>query len=245
MGVFALMNAYMYVGGHDFTGDTNAVMLTASGQQLDSTTFRSSGWSESVMGLREPKLNAKGLWQSATADAVDPELWDNLGLGAGRVVTVADTETEDTPAMMFQAFQSNYHPFQGSLGDLAGYDLDCMGSDGIGFIRGGLALKKTTVTSTGAKGTGQNLGLVGAGQYLYATLHLMGTAGTSITAVVESDDANTFLSATTRITFGPLTAVGGTWGTRVAGAIASDNWFRLRVTAITGTWSVACAIGIR
>lgn len=244
MAVVPLLNAYLYVGGHDFTGDSNAVMLDASGTSLDATTFRSSGWTEHVMGLRQPKLSAKGHWQSAAADAVDPDIWAAFNTG-GNVVTVGDAETEDLPAIMFQAFSSSYHPFRGSLGELAGYDLDCEGSDGIGFVRGGLALKKTTVTTTGAKGTGLNLGLVGAGQYLYSTLHLLGTAGTSITAVVESDDANTFLSATTRITFGPLTASGATWGTRVAGAIASDTWFRLRVTAITGTWAVACAIGIR
>jgi hypothetical protein len=46
------------------------------------------------------------------------------------------------------------------------------------------------------------------------------------------------------MTFGPITTVGGTWGTRVAGAI-TDTWWRLRVTAITGTFQIACAAGFK
>jgi hypothetical protein len=38
--------------------------------------------------------------------------------------------------------------------------------------------------------------------------------------------------------------IGGTWGTRVAGPI-TDPWYRLRVTAITGTHTIACVAGIR
>lgn len=244
MTTLALLNAFTYVNGHDFTGDTNEVRLTGEGRQLDVTTFRSNGWSESIIGLKEPKLMAKGFWQSATADAVDPEIWGQLGTG-GHVVTVGDSETEGTPAAFFQAFRADYHPFTGSLGDVAGFDLNAMGSDGIGVVNGQLALEKTTVTTTGAKGTHLNLGLIGAGQYLYATLHLLGTAGSSITALVESDVDTNFSTATTRIAFGAQTTAGGFWGTRLAGAIADDDWFRLNVTAVTGTWSVACAIGIR
>jgi hypothetical protein len=85
---------------------------------------------------------------------------------------------------------------------------------------------------------------VGATQFLYGALHLFGSAATTITVVLESDDNVNFTSATTRITFGPLTAVGGTWGARVSGAIA-DDYYRFRVTAITGTWSAAAVFGIK
>jgi hypothetical protein len=240
----ALLNAYIYGGGHDFTGDSNEVRMTATGQQRDVTTFRSNGWSESIIGLREPQMTAKGFWQSGDADAVDPELWGNLGVG-GNVFTVGDAETEGVSAYFYRAFHGDYHPFTGALGDVAGFDLNASGSDGVGIVGGQLALKKTTVTTTGAKGTALNLGLIGSGQYLYATLHLLGTAGSSITALVESDEDNTFGSATTRIAFGAQTTAGGFWGTRLAGPIADDDWFRLRVSAISGSWSVACAIGIR
>lgn len=243
MGVLALTDAYLFIDGHDFTGDSNEVRLACEGQQLEKTTFASGGWREYIIGLKTSTLDAAGHWQSASADAVDPEIFPNLG--TSKVVTLGDVQTEGLPAAMVKSMPVNYQPFRGSVGDIAGYSVTGSCSDGVGVIHGTLALEKTTVTTTGAKGTALNLGLIGAGQYLYSTLHLFGTAGTTITAVVESDADDAFGSATTRITFGPLTAVGGTWGTRVAGAIADDDWFRLRVTAITGTWSVACAIGIQ
>lgn len=243
MGVIALTDAFLYIDGHDFTGDSNEIRLACEGQQLDKTTFASAGSREYLMGLKTSTLDAAGHWQSAAADAVDPEIFPNLG--TSKVVTLGDIQTEGQMAAMVKSMPVNYQPFRGKVGDIAGYGLTGACSDGIGVIHGTLAVEKTTVTSTGAKGTALNLGLIGAGQYLYATLHLLGTAGTSITAVVESDEDNTWSSATTRITFGPLTAGGGTWGTRVAGAVADDDWFRLRVTAITGTWSIACAIAIQ
>jgi hypothetical protein len=92
-------------------------------------------------------------------------------------------------------------------------------------------------------GTGYQLGAVAATQYLYGALHIF-TAGTTITVVLESDDNAGFSSATTRATLGPLTTTGGTWATRVAGAI-TDDYYRFRVTAITGTFSVAGSAGIK
>src|SRR6266545_2313541 len=93
-------------------------------------------------------------------------------------------------------------------------------------------------------GSGCNLGAVSATLKLYATFHVFGTPGTTITVVIESAAASNFAGATTRATIGPLTTAGGTWLTPVAGAV-TDTWWRLRVTAITGTFTVAGAIGIQ
>lgn len=242
MAPIALTNAYIYGGGHDFTGDSNECFLNAEGEALDRSTFRSAGWREFALGERSVEFAAKGWWQSATSDAVDPELFNNLTVQ--QVFTVGPAETEGQPALMFQASHFAYAPFGGALGELAPFELTTRGRDGVGVVRGQLTKAKGAVSATGATGTALNLGAVSGSQYLYATLHLLGTAGTSITGVVETAAASNFAGATTRITFGPLTAVGGTWGTRVAGSI-TDTWQRLRITAVTGTWSVAAAIGVQ
>jgi hypothetical protein len=239
----ALTNAFAYVAGHDFTGDTNEVRLNCEAAALDKTTFRSQGWTEHALGLKSSTFAVNGFWQSASADSVDSEAFPDLGV-ANRVVTFADVETAGLPAYMAQVGKFSYSTF-GQLGELAPFELGCSGTDGVGIVRGYLAKAAGTVSATGALGSSLNLGLIGAGQYLYATFHVLGTPGTTITAVVESDEDDTWSSATTRITFGPITTAGGTWGTRVAGAIASDDWFRVRVTAITGTFTVAAAIGIQ
>ena len=238
----ALTNSFAYVDSHDFSGDSNRFMLTCSAAQNQKTTFRSGGWHEFNNGLKTSQLELGGYVQFGT-DTVDEYAFNALGV-TGRVTTAGAIETEGSPCGMLQAMQHQYQ-FLGPVGENAPFSLQGGCSDGVGVVRGFLALEQATVSTTGAKGTALNLGVIGAGQYLYATFHLLGTAGSSITAVVESDEDDTFGSATTRITFGPYTTLGGRWGTRVAGAIADDDWFRLRVTAVTGSWTVACAIGIQ
>jgi hypothetical protein len=241
MAPVALTNAFIYVDSHDFTGDGNQLSLDCEGQANDRTTFRSEGWREYNMATKTSSLNVAGFWQ-AGADSVDEWSFTNFG-SAGRVTTIADVETEGLPAFMLQAMNHNYQ-FLGQHGENAPFTLQGGCSDGTGVVRGFLAKEWGTVSATGATGTALNLGAVGASQFLYATFHVFGTPGTTITGVVESDDANTFASATTRITFGPYTTAGGRWGTRVAGSI-TDTWYRLRITAITGTFTIACAIGIQ
>jgi len=239
----AITNAYAYLGAHDFTGDMNTWKLGGEAETPECTNMRSGGWREYKIALKKSTFELGGHWQSDTADAVDPETFNNIGV-QNRVITTGTLETEGQPAFFHRGMQADY-TVGGALGVVAPFRVTANGTDGpTGVVRGALAVKKTTVTTTGAKGTALNLGLIGAGTYLYATLHLFGTAGTSITAVIESDDGSGFSSATTRIAFGAQTTANGFWGTRLAGAIADDTWFRLNVTAITGTWSIGCAIGI-
>lgn len=241
MAVFALTNAEIFVDSHDFTGDSNEVRLACEAEALDRTTMRSGGWREYAMGVKTSTLTGAGFAQWG-ADSTDAWQFANLG-SSGKVVTVGAAETEGQPAYMLQSMPVNYQ-VGGTYGELAPYSLNGVCSDGVGVIRGALLKAMGTVSATGAIGTGVQLGAVSASQFAYGTLHLLGTAGTTITVVLESDDASNFPSATTRITFGPLTAVGGTWGTRVAGSI-TDTWWRMRVTAITGTWTVAAAAGVQ
>jgi len=241
MPVWALTNAGIYVDSHDFTGDSNQVRIQCEATQLDRTTFRSGGWTESNMGAKTSTLTASG-FGSFGADSVDEWTWNNFG-GTGKVVTVAGIEEEGQPALMVQSMPTNFGT-GGTYNENMPYALNGVCSDAQGVIRGRLLKEQGTVSATGATGTAVQVGATGASQFLYATFHVLGTPGTTITAVVESDDSNTFATATTRITFGPYTTAGGRWATRVAGAIA-DDWYRLRVTAITGTFLIACAVGVQ
>lgn len=241
MAPVALTNAFIYADSHDFTGDSNTLSLNCEGNANDRTNFRSNGWREYGMGVKTSSLSVAGFWQSG-ADTVDEWSFTNFG-SAGRVTTIADVETEGQPAYMLQAMNHSYS-LLGSHGDDAPFSLQGGCSDGLGVVRGQLAKEMGTVSGAGATGTGLNLGAVSSTQFLYATFHIFGTPGTTITGVVESDDADTFGTATTRITFGPYTTAGGRWGTRVAGSI-TDTWYRLRITAVTGTFTVACAIAVQ
>jgi hypothetical protein len=242
MASFMLQDVTTWVAGYDFTTDLNQVSLNVSVDDLDATTFGGGGFRARRGGLRNVEASYSGFWQSATIDAVDPQAFTQLGT-VDQAVTIAYDDAEGSTAFMFQGGKFNYS-LGGQIGEVMPFDLDMMGSNGsAGLVRGAITKAKGVVSATGATGTAWNGGNVAAGQYLYGTFHVFGTPGTTITAVLESDDNGAFSTATTRATFGPITTAGGTWATRVAGALAETH-YRIRVTAITGTFTIASAIGI-
>jgi hypothetical protein len=243
MAPITLVNAFAYVGGHDFTADSNALSFNAEVAENDATTFRDGGWKKfGPGGLKNGSLAMGGFWQSAASDAVDPILWNDLAV-ADRPMTFGPTETEGSLALMWQGAHYQYQ-LGGELGGLLPFSLEARNSNREGVVRGQLAKAMASVSATGVLGSVLNLGAVGATQYLYATLHVLGTPGTSVTVQLQSDDSAGFASPTTRATIGPLTSAGGTWMTRVAGAIA-DTHYRFNVSAITGTFVLAGAIGVQ
>lgn len=242
MATLALLNCTSHVHGHDFTGDTNQAVLQTEVTALDKTTFGSSGWTELHGGLKKSTFDLQGFWQSATTDAVDVEAFPDLAT-ANRVHTFGATSTEGTTAYMWQAGRFSYQ-LGGQLDTLAPFTLQSAGTDGVGVVKGQWAKAKGNVSATGVLGSGLNLGAGAAGKYLYATLHAF-SVGTTLTVQVQSDDNSGFTTPTTVATFSAITARGGSWLTRVDASAITDTWFRLNVSAVTGTFSVAGAIGIQ
>jgi hypothetical protein len=237
---FAFVDATVWIGGFDFTADSNQVSLQLSTTELDNTCFGQTHRSR-IAGLRNTAMTANGNWYSATADAPDPHLFANLGT-KDRVYTIADDSAEGSTAYMFQGIQSSYDLF-GQLDQVTPWAVNASGSNKQGCVRGQTAKAKGNVSATGATGSVVNLGAVSATQYVYAALHVF-SAGTTITVQVQSDDSGAFASPTTRGTFSGITTAGGTWLTRVAGSITDTHW-RFNVSAVTGTFSIGGAIGIR
>lgn len=243
MTVVALLNAFCYVHAHDFTGDGNAMTFTGDVAENDATTFRSQGWKTfGPGGLKNGTLGMGGFWQSAATDAVDPVMWADLAI-PDRVATFGDIETEGSPAYMWQGGHYKYD-LGGTIGELAPFTLEARNTNRDGVVRGQLAAAQQVENATGVLGSAVQLTTVGAAQFLYATLHVLGTPGTTVTVQLQSDDNAGFTSPTTRATIGPLTTAGGTWTPRVAGAFA-DNYFRFNISAITGSFLLAGAIGVQ
>lgn len=245
MGTFAANNITTWFSGYDMTGDLNSTTLALSYDALEDTAFGDQARSR-VAGLEDCQLSEAGFWQSAAANAIDPVAFASLG--AGQVVTNSPDPLDSSVAYFYRAKSFNYQPFSNKVGEMVGFTLSAQSARGAGLasvaaVRGRTMKGKGTVSATGATGTAFQLGAVASGQFLYAAFHEF-AVGTTITAVLESNVDNTFGAATTRMTFGPITTVGGVWGTRVAGPI-TDTWYRLRVTAITGTHTIACVAGIK
>lgn len=243
MAELSLTDAFCYSAGYDFTTDTNSATLTTDVAALDATTFGSSGWQEFIAGLKSYNLAWSGFWQAAAGgQAVDNQAFSALSTSQVYTIGANEAEAANGRAYMFEATKSQY-TLGGQVGDIAPFSLSAVGSGGTsGVVRGQLAKAKGEATATGALGSPVLLGALGSDSvYLYATFHVF-TAGTTITIDVESDDNSDFSSPTTVATIGPLTTSGGTWMPRVQGPI-TDNWFRFKVTAITGTFVVAGALG--
>lgn len=247
MGTHAANDVTTWFGGYDMTGDLNSTTLALSYDALDATVYGNSARVRKA-GLEDVQLTERGLWQSAEANAIDPVAFAALG-GSSQVVSNSWDGEEESVAYFYQAREFSYQTF-GQVGEMTPFQLAAQSARGaglksVGAVRGRVLKAKGDVSETGATGTAYELGAAAAGQFLYGALHVF-SAGTTITAVLESaaDDDEDFESATTRITFGPVTTQGAVWGTRVAGAI-TDTWYRLRVTAVTGEFSIACVAGIK
>lgn len=244
MGSYAANNVTTWFSGYDMTGDLNSTTLALQYDALDATVYGCTARVRTA-GLEDAQLEEGGLWQAGTV-AVDPTAFAALG-GSSQVVSNSPDGLDSSVAYFYRARQFSYETF-GKVGEMMPFRLTAQSARGPGLasvaaVRGRVLKTKAVVSATGATGTAFQIGAVASGQYLYGAFHEF-VAGTTITAVLESAPDNTFGAATTRITFGPITAIGGTWGTRVAGPI-TDTWYRLRVSAITGSHTIACVAGIK
>jgi hypothetical protein len=244
---FVANNVTAYAGPYDMTTDLNKLSLKGSADELDSTTFQppgaaSAGWRTRVGGLKDFDAALEGFWQSGTAQAIDPQAMTNLGV-ADTVLTWSPTGVAGDPCYILQGNEFGYS--QGDqVGALWPFKLAMKGSNAQGMIRGQLAAASQSKAATGQLGSILTMTGPSASQYVYGSVHLMGTVATTITIKIQSSTVIGFGSPTDRITIGPLTTLGGTFATRLAGAI-TDGYWRMNISAITGTWTVAGAIGIQ
>jgi hypothetical protein len=244
MGSLVLKNLRTWADGYDMTSDANSGALDLMWETHDTTVFvpaGSGGARKRACGLEDVAANLRGLWSTGDG-SVDADAFTNLGV-TDAVLTMSPDGVEGSVAYMMRQGRFKYSMF-GEVGKPAPFSLEFKGTQGqVAVARGMVAKTDGDVSATGAIGSEVELGAVGATQYLYASLHVF-TAATTITVIVESSADDTFASPTTRMTLGPATVAGGVWGTRVAGAI-TDTWWRLNVSAITGTFNIAGSIGIR
>lgn len=240
MAEFVLTDAIIHVDGFDFTGYSNKLTIKPSVEEKDSTVFGLGGYRRRKGGLKNVEIAASGFQDTdATPDAA---AFGSLGV-ADRAVSVGANSPAGSVCYLCQVSNFGYESYD-AVGELAPYNLDLKGSSRFGMVRGLVAQVRGDVAATGVLGSAVAAGAGGAGKLLYATLHVF-SAGTTITVQVQSDDASGFPSATTRATIGPITVAGGTFLVPVDAAAITDDWWRLNVSAITGTFNVAGAIAVQ
>lgn len=244
MGSYAANAHTTWVGGYDFTTDLKNLNVDIAFDELDDTRYGGTGRVRKA-GLESVETQLSGLWSAGTGTP-DTQVASTL---ATTVHPVTHTPT-GTVLDVAKFYQGRHFKYQqgGQIGELYPFELDAKnakasGATSVGCVHGRLLFAKGNISSTGAIGSVYELGAVGATQYLYAAVHTF-AIGTSFTLQIQSDTASNFPSATTQMTIGSITATGGTWGTRVAGAI-TDTFWRVNVSAVSGTSTIAVVVGIK
>lgn len=236
MAKYTLLNARVLVGGYELSGDSNSVNLTYEAEEVDATTFGAIASRTRVAGLKNISLESTGYASHATTPInVDPALWNVFGI-VDQVTSVSGQGNDGDIAFSFNSVETSLKPFGGEVGEMSSWDLVAGGSGEILTRSTILEPAQTSRTVTGT-GTARNLGLVGTGQSLYASLHVLSVAGTtpSLTVKIQSDDGGGMGTPTDRITFTAATVIGAQRATPVLGPIATDNWWRAQWTISGGS----------
>jgi hypothetical protein len=236
----ALLDACVYIEGYDFTGDAKSAMLSPDVDTLDATTFGGNGWKEVTGGLKTTSFEMGGVFDQANKNA-DFEAFTGLG-DSGKLAMFAASEVETQPGYMWKGTKTAYD-LGGSVGDLFPFNLKMEGADRYGVIRGPIAKVRGNAAATGVVGSVLNLGAPIAGQRVYVGLQVF-SAGTTLTAKLQSDTASNFPSSTDRGTLGPITTKGG-YFLAVDGPFSGETHWRLNISAITGTFNLAAIIAVQ
>lgn len=235
MSILVLTDVTVWLDELDASGLTNQVGLGGAAEVKDSTTFTTDGWRTFLPGLKTLEFTYAGFGEFSAGGQDDFD-FDNLGSNV--VHTISPDGADGSVAYSFLGVKSSYKKTD-QLGEI--HAIEGMAQNARhGAIRGVILKPKTTVTGD-TSGTGVQLGDVAATEKLYVAIHVF-TAGTTADIIVESDNADTFGSATTR-TSTTVSATGGTWVTPVSGAI-TDDWWRVRTANVTGSFSIAVSVGI-
>lgn len=235
MGKLVLLDARLYLGGADLSGDGNKLELNDEAEVKTTTNWRSGGAREVLAGIADSDLAADGYFEAGSLALPDDQFWATRRQTVP--VSVAPEGDGDTAAgglfYLTRMLTLQRQVFGGGLGDVNAWNLSAKGNWPL--ARGVCAHPSQVPRTSTATGTGLNLGAVATGRHLYANLHVLSVAGTStptLTATVVSDDNSNFTSPTTRVSFAAATAVSGQ-ATRVAGPV-TDTWWRVN-WAVTGT----------
>lgn len=244
-----LIDARIYGGGVNLSGQSNKVELAVEADEIDATVFQPDnptdrGWKARRGGVLDSKASFSGFWDAGDPSAVDNGMWAGLGTVTAWSF-IRGTGAVGDIAWSTRALESKYS-FLGEHGRAAPFDGTVTGA--WPMVRGRVAHPPTI--PRGANGTGTAVpfpAAVPSRQYLYAALHVLSVAGTStpaLTVAVESDDEPDFPAPAQRLAFAAATGIGGQM-IRAAGPF-TDTHYRLRwgVTGAAASFLFAATLAV-
>jgi hypothetical protein len=218
--VATFYDALIIQGTYNASGDHNEVSVETKADTLEKTVF-SNDTHVFAPGLRSIELSGKGYVQyddSITPKAVDFQ--DFNAVSVSNPFTVASSTAAGATAYLGTLVNSEY---SWTLKNDALGMFDIKAKAGNVFTRGTLVVPLAAYTAS-AVSTIYQLGALSATQKLYACLHVTAFNGTSLDALVKSNDTNNTTTPTTRITFTTAAAVTSEFK-QVSGAITDTYWY--------------------
>lgn len=243
MSTFVQTTNKCYFGAYDLSGSFRANGLSLKVEPQDSATWGVDTRTNKG-GLQVVEFSGEGLAEHG-AGLSETVLSADLGINSRLVTYAPTTGAEGEIAYSFGSLMSQLQPIGGSVGDMAAFIISGVGSGGFWF-RGRVDHAKAARGSSGT-GTGRELGAVSATQHLYSALHVFAASGGTPTldVEIESDEADDFASAVTRLTHTQFNAIGSEIS-RAAGPF-TDTWYRVNYTigGSTPSFTFAVVIGVR
>lgn len=244
-----LSSVNAWLGGYAIEGSLNNVMLKLSNAELDDGRLGTPAGPGDVLDAKYPGLvqveaTVKGFYSSSAPGAgaePDPIIFPRIsGDPSSWPLTIcppsapaATPGADGNIAYTVEAAQFSYVIGE-KHGALLPYECSSRPRSGSRVCRQTIMLPKLLRTVT-ATGTARQLGLVGATQQVISTVHLFAITGGSLTVTIQSDDAGGFPSATTRITHTAMTTAANREVKKLAGPIATDDFWRAVCTYTPGT----------
>lgn len=223
-----LLNVKYYMGYADLTGQSNEIQFDDDMEEKECTTFGSGSAKEYVGGVETCAIASKGFLDSAETVVADKYFWDNRRVTEAHSILPIGA-TVGYPAYLTKAIRLKA-ALGGQVGEVQGWSAGSAGS--YPMARGAVLLNPATPITADGNGTAVQGLAVGAGQRLYAALHVLSVAGTNtpeLSVTVQSDSANTFAATPeTRLTFTTFTAVGSEMQRTAVGA-HTDTWYRAQI----------------
>jgi hypothetical protein len=233
-------NCKLYVNEFNLSGSMNKLANVYTAEMLDDTTFGDDTRSN-LGGLKKGVFANEGLYD-AGAGLPDTIIFPLIGVQDTLQTTCFQAGAEGQVAYMCKVMAAEY-THGGAVGDIHSFSYS---AESTGSLVRGQILRNATDTSSG-NGTAFQTGAIGATQTMHSFLHVYSASGTSPTLdlIVQSDDNESFTSATSRITHTQATGVTSE-ALSLAGAV-TDDWWRVNLTiggSDTPTFGFILSVGI-
>lgn len=243
MAQYVIADADIFAGAYEFSCYTASVKTDVSVAEVDFTTMCSGGWSTVKGGLKTWTAEVEGFndLDGSGGSSIDSRNWGQLGSNDPWGLT--HTTAADGGVCYFgNGLLTSVHPQGPEVGAAGRLAAKWAGSSA--FVRGQVAVNDTLDGTD--DGTTLDFGAsLATTMKVYAAIWVTSVGGTgtpTVTVKVQSDDNSGFTSATDRISFSAVTAIGAQWATPIAFP-SGERYWRMTWT-VSGTNPLLTTVGM-